>query len=101
MKLNALVIVNLVICCLLLIGFATIDMILVVIGIIAIIVSAISTYLLTTDKYRTGFWLYVVSMIFFIPISIIGIIGARKMHDVKAEEEFKARRQAIQDQDHS
>ena len=99
MKLHALVIVNLIICIIILIGFATIDMVLVVIGVIAIILSVISMYLLTTDNYRTGFWLYVVSMILFIPISIIGIIGARKMHDAKAEEEFKARRQASQEQD--
>ena len=98
MKINALVIVNLFICIIVLIGFATIDMVLVVIGVIAILLSVISMFLLNSDNYKTGFWLYVVSMILFIPIGIIGIIGARKMHDIKAEEEFKARRQASQEQ---
>ena len=98
MKINPLIIVNLVICIILSIAFSTIDMVLVVIGVIAIILSVISTYLLTSDNYKTGFWLYIVSMIVFIPIGIIGIIGARKMHDAKAEEEFKARRQASQEQ---
>jgi len=97
MKLNTLVIVNLFICLIVIVGFATIDMVLVVIGVIAFLLSILSMFLLTTDNYKTGFWLYVVSMILFIPIGIIGIIGARKMHDAKAEEEFKARRQASQE----
>ena len=98
MKINPLIIVNLVICIILLFAFSTIEMVLVVIGVIAILLSIISTLLLNSDNYKTGFILYIISMIVFIPISIIGIIGARKMHDAKAEEEFKARREASQEQ---
>jgi hypothetical protein len=99
MKLNPLVIVNLFICIILLIGFATIDIVLVVIGVIAFAISIVGMILLTTENYRAGFWIYVISMIMFIPIGLIGIIGARKMHDVKAEEEFKAKRQASQEKE--
>jgi len=42
MKLNTLVIVNLFICLIVIVGFATIDMVLVVIGVIAFLLSILS-----------------------------------------------------------
>jgi len=98
MKINALAIINFVICLIALVFFASLDMVLLTIGVIAIVVSIIFLFLLNSENYKTGFWLFLVSMIIFLPISIIGIIGARKIHDNKAEEEFELRRKASKEE---
>jgi len=69
MKIHPLVIVNLFICIVALIAFATLDVVFLIIGIIAFLVSIVGLFLLTSENYKAGFWIYVISMIMFISAS--------------------------------
>lgn len=98
MKINPLIVINYIICIIALVFFATVDFVLVIIGLIAILLSIISLILLNSDNYKTGFWLFIISMIIFLPIGIIGIIGARQISDAKSKEEFELRRKSGKEQ---
>jgi hypothetical protein len=57
-----------------------------------LMVGAVGIILILTDNVKAGAIIYLISSFCFIPIGIIGVIGARKLLDKLIEEDFLKRK---------